>query len=410
MPVGPRLARWYGTSELCKLLYSKPYVANGKIGDFTDGDQYKSWYEEGNIFSNSEEAETVPLALFCDGLNPNRSMATQKSMWPLILTWLNLPIHVRTLLGPMMLVGIIPGTKTEEPKHLDPYIDVLVDELLSLTNLTVMNSYKKAPTHIKVALLQYQCDIPAFSKLLHVSGQAAIRGCPYCSEKGVYCQQLHKVIHVSNRQFLPQLHPLRKDCTKFAEKGPELRPPPQPYSLEEEIGIRNHYEQLPNKSQKQKAQKETGFKGRYSLMRLPFHNRGEQMQPDGMHTIADVVSNVFDMVSGKDDTKNVRITEEKYSRFESTWLSKAGQTNSNKRKRDAVGSPTSNHKKAKTDEEETAKPKAPWSLDKEGLAKADERAKSLLYPAGFDYHPDAHFTKPWTLRTMHGKLQVQFCF
>ena len=61
----------------------------------------------------------------------------QKSIWPLLLLWFFLPYEYRNMLGPLMLVGIIPGTGTKEPKHMDPYIDVLVDELLELTNAAV---------------------------------------------------------------------------------------------------------------------------------------------------------------------------------------------------------------------------------------------------------------------------------
>uniref|UniRef100_A0A8W8JI53 Uncharacterized protein n=1 Tax=Magallana gigas TaxID=29159 RepID=A0A8W8JI53_MAGGI len=39
-------------------------------------------------------------------------------------------------------------------------------------------------------------------------------------------------------------------------------------------------------------------------MKLPYHNRLHQMQPDGMHTIADFISHVMDMLIGKHDGVN----------------------------------------------------------------------------------------------------------
>ncbi|CAG2238093.1 unnamed protein product [Mytilus edulis] len=175
MPLGPRLARWYGTDNVCKLLYSKQEVANGKLGDFTDGSIYESWYEEGGVFENMEESLTVPLALFTDGLNPNKSMATQKNQ-----------------------------------KHLDPYLELIVDELLTLSECKLFNTYKGAPCNVKVALL-------------HVSSQAALRGCPYCRETGEYCKNLHKVVHLSNRSFLPTNHHLRSDTTNLHQRGKNLQ-------------------------------------------------------------------------------------------------------------------------------------------------------------------------------------------
>ncbi|VDI64678.1 Hypothetical predicted protein [Mytilus galloprovincialis] len=411
MPIGPRLSRIFGSDNICKILYSRQDLCNGKLTDITDGKIYKSWYEDGGVFQDMEESCTVPLALFCDGLNPHKSMATQKSMWPLILTWLNLPVNVRNILGPMMLVGIVPGTKTEEPKNLDPYLDLLVDELLELTECTMFNAYRGAPTSVRIALLHYMCDIPAFSKILHVSSQAALRGCPYCKEEGFYCKSLHKVVHINNRAFLPENHPLRKEKNDFAIKGEDRASKPESYTKEEELEIRNSYDQLPNQNRKSLLQKKTGLKGKYSFMRLPYHNRQEQMQPDGMHTIADVIGNLFGLITGKDDGKKVREGEEEFQRFKDSWNSRTiindeeTVVGSNKRKSNTEDGRKAKKARVESMTAENELPPAPWRLDRSSVKIADQRAMSLVYPTGYDYHPDQHFSKPWTLRTMHGKHQ-----
>ena len=63
---------------------------------------------------------------------------------------------------------------------MDPYLSVLVDELLSLTEFPVYDLYCSAPVKVKVALIQYFCDIPAHSKVMHLSGHNGLRSCPYC--------------------------------------------------------------------------------------------------------------------------------------------------------------------------------------------------------------------------------------
>ena len=116
-----------------------------------------------------------------NGVNPNKNMVCQKSMWPVLLTWITLPQSMRQLLGSMLLMGNIPSEKKgSEPKSLDPYLSVLVDELLSLTEFPVYDSYCSAPVKVKVALIQYFCDIPAHSKVMHLSGHNGLRSCPYC--------------------------------------------------------------------------------------------------------------------------------------------------------------------------------------------------------------------------------------
>lgn len=101
MPIGPRLSRWFGTENLCKLIYEKTLTVsrsenNEVIRDFTDSEQFHSWFKAGQVFENLGKNSCVPLSLFTDGVNPNRnSSACQKSMWPIILTWITLPPSVR---------------------------------------------------------------------------------------------------------------------------------------------------------------------------------------------------------------------------------------------------------------------------------------------------------------------------
>ena len=46
----------------------------------------------------------------------------------------------------LFLLGIIPSqAQGKEPKHLDPFLEVLVDEILFLSNSKVYDAYRKAP-------------------------------------------------------------------------------------------------------------------------------------------------------------------------------------------------------------------------------------------------------------------------
>ena len=42
----------------------------------------------------------------------------------------------------------------------------------------------------------------------------------------------------------------------------------------------------------------TGCKGSYALMKLPYHDRVNQMVPDAMHTVKDCVEKIFYLISG----------------------------------------------------------------------------------------------------------------
>lgn len=78
MPIGPRLSRWFGTENLCKLIYEKTLTVsrsenNEVIRDFTDSEQFHSWFKAGQVFENLGKNSCVPLSLFTDGVNPNRN-------------------------------------------------------------------------------------------------------------------------------------------------------------------------------------------------------------------------------------------------------------------------------------------------------------------------------------------------
>lgn len=115
-----------------------------------------SWFETGGVFEATEEPLCVPLSLFTDGVNPKKHTSSQKSMWLLILTWINLPRTIRQVMGPMLLMH----PKGCELKTLEPYLEILIEELLDLTEFPLQNAYIGAPTTVKVALLQFLCEFP----------------------------------------------------------------------------------------------------------------------------------------------------------------------------------------------------------------------------------------------------------
>ena len=50
--------------------------------------------------------------------------------------------------------------------------------------------------------------------------------------------------------------------------------------------------------------KSTGCKGKYSCIKLSTHYSVAQTTPDAMHTVKDAIVNIFDLITGKDDTIN----------------------------------------------------------------------------------------------------------
>lgn len=68
-------------------------------------------------------------------------------MWPIILTWINLPFELRQLFEP------------NEAKSLEPYLELVTNEVIQSTEFPVISSYAAAPVTVKTVLLQFLCDI-----------------------------------------------------------------------------------------------------------------------------------------------------------------------------------------------------------------------------------------------------------
>lgn len=108
------------------------------------------------------------------------------------------------------------------------------------------------------------------------------------------------------------------------------------------------------------------------------------MSPDGMHTLADFISHLMEMLSGKYNGEKVLSCEKDFNRFPDI------------------------HSEISDDEKEQPKKKRKINLllSKEQIKIADERAQHVLYTNAEDISPGPHFSKLWTLRTMNSKIQV----
>jgi len=65
----------------------------------------------------------------------------------------------------MLLVGIIPGNGGREPKSVDPYLEIVVDELLTLSGSQFYDAFRNAPFTFKVQILNYVLDYPGLNSL-----------------------------------------------------------------------------------------------------------------------------------------------------------------------------------------------------------------------------------------------------
>lgn len=107
----------------------------------------------------------------------------------------------------------------------------------------------------------------------------------------------------------------------------------------------------------------SGYKGTTSFTKLSGHDSIAQAIPDAMHTVKDAVVNLFDLITGRDDTIKCRECELKHGK-------RFGITES----------------KVK-DKISRNKPGVPYSLSSNDIKLADSRAESIFTPLHVDYLP-----------------------
>ena len=211
LPLKPRLQRLFGTHNMAQILQTHCVVQDTDDDDDTiyDIHQSEAWrkaYSKEGIFK--EDHRGISLALCTDGVNPFAHNKISYSMWPIMLTLLNLP---RNKYASIILVGIVPSNGAQEPHSLNPYLDILVDELLELSSCKFYDAYRNAPFECKVAVLLYILDYPGMCKTLSVVGSGGLKGCMFCDIRGDRNQYLDKTVYLQNRRFVSPESRLRND-------------------------------------------------------------------------------------------------------------------------------------------------------------------------------------------------------
>lgn len=125
----------------------------------------------------------------------------------------------------------------------------------------------------------------------------------------------------------------------------------------------------------------SGCKGSNSFMRLCNHDSTKQTIPDAMHTIKDAVVNLFELITGKDDTLKCRHCELNHGgRFGINIAKATGKIN-------------------------RKEPGVPYSLSTDDIKLADIRAESIITPLHVGYIPGKFFTRTANLKS-HDWKQV----
>lgn len=186
LSLGPRIVRMFKSKETAEMLQKHP---GSSLENFTDvydiqnSPYWKSLYSSDGKFEGDKRG--ISLALCTDGVNPFSHFRVTYSMWPLMLTILNLPRDRRNLFENILLLGIIPANGKHEPKTLDPYLKVIVDEILHLQGKEIYDAYQEKMFTLKIDITLNILDYVGIGKVFKMSGSGAYKGCVWCDITGI---------------------------------------------------------------------------------------------------------------------------------------------------------------------------------------------------------------------------------
>lgn len=245
----------------------KVEVCNRHVADTHDSPLWQELFSGAGDFGG--DARAIALALCSDGVNPFSRELISYSMWPITLGLLNLPRSVRSLFSSLMLVEIVPGPNKH--KNTDVYIEVVVNEILSLTNKCLFDAVSGSSFALELNVVLNIMDYPGQNKVFHFGGAGAISACSHCRVVGEHSKALSKVVYFGSHTFLQKHDPLRNDTT-FPEK---------------------------NQASETPVVKD---------MKLPGHDRLKDVPVEPMHTIKDCVEHIVKLVGkGPDSAWNEKV-------------------------------------------------------------------------------------------------------
>lgn len=93
-------------------------------------------------------------------------------------------------------MGVIPANGKEEPRSVDPYLEIVVDELMALSGTSFYDGYKEEYFTLQVHFHNYVLDYPGLNKVFRCNGAGALQGCMWCEIIGVVLNLIYsKILH-----------------------------------------------------------------------------------------------------------------------------------------------------------------------------------------------------------------------
>jgi len=290
-------------------------VAN-EMSHPADGEAWKDFDRKYQSFT--ADARNLRLSLATDGFNPFGNRSTQYSMWPVLVTPLNLPPWECVNSANCFMSLLIPGTSSPG-KDFDLFLEPLIEELLALwKGVSTYDAVSGKKFDLRAAVLWCIHDYPALSTL---SGRTTkgYYACIHCDKNPLSRALRGKIAYIGHRRFLPKDHEWRKSLAFDGRR--ETRDAPGKFSSKEvqaelekvkDVRPGKHPAPAPRKRKRGEKSSPKIWSRKVGLWKLPYWK--DLLLPhnlDVMHiekNICDALLGILLKIEGKNkDTENARL-------------------------------------------------------------------------------------------------------
>jgi hypothetical protein len=230
-PLIPRLKRIFAskrTSQETRWHKEVRTPVDNVMSHPADGEAWKDFDRREKTFS--ADPRNIRLALATDGFNPFGNLSTQYSMWPVLLTPLNLPPWECVNPANCFMALLIPGPRSPG-KDFDLFLEPLIEELLDLWNgESTYDAVTGGKFDLRAAVLWCIHDFPALSTL---SGRTTkgYYACIHCDKDPLSRAIRNKLCYIGHRRYLLKTHPWRRSLAFDGKR--ENRDAPGKFTLEQ---------------------------------------------------------------------------------------------------------------------------------------------------------------------------------
>ena len=319
--------------------------------DVFDGTSWPSFME--NLgFRLAPGLLGLVFALCLDGFNPFDKSRTAYSLWPAFLKILNFAPHLRNKTQFMFLIFITQGP--DAPKHLNPFLDILVEELLLLhspAGIRMWHGLGREWCSVRAGLLYLCGDYPGSAEVRCLRAHAARSGCCCCKHRSLHVLGLSKQVWSGACLHLPPGHALRP-----RNSMPTPEPKTDAFIKEGCQKLRDLPPHSPQAA-KERIFDEYGITGISSLTKLPYFNLITMSVSDIMHWIENIGTQLMVMLSLKRAQKK---PEEMAAALGDLGLDSGLLT--------------------ATDD-------LPWAMNPDNFSEVERRLKAVRRPPGFNLEP-----------------------